>query len=202
MEMRWVAFCGQPFDCEPWVTLCVSLHIFSQQAPHHLPPYTPHCFQGLWEVAFLCIWSQKQLWEQQASDKTSSLQILQYNIYTLKKAQPCVPDIRLANSCCWQEADIQSQNIYTSPHWQHQHIFGVCVRDALQSLWLLAILPAITNVNQVTDQWPTHTSMWDAASLLERLKNNFRLLVLYFFDTVYDDAAGHLKCLFIGVLAS
>lgn len=54
--------------------LCV--HIFSYLIPQHLSSYRhPHCFQGLvvvWEDAFLCIWSQNQLWELQASDKASS----------------------------------------------------------------------------------------------------------------------------------
>lgn len=88
MEMRWVAFCRRPFGCGPWVTLRVSLNFFGQLVPHLLPPHTPHCFQGLvgvWEVAIRCVWSQKGLWEQQARDKTSSLQILSYNIYTLRK---------------------------------------------------------------------------------------------------------------------
>lgn len=62
-----------------------------------------------------------------------------------------MPDIRLASAGCWQEADIQSQNIYTSLHWQHRHAFGICIRDALQSCWLF-VLTATMNVGQVTDR--------------------------------------------------
>lgn len=72
----------------------------------------------------------------------------------------------------------------------------------LQSLGLLAVLPAITTLDQVTDQEPTHTNMGDSALFHERLKNNVRLMVLYFFDTVYEDATGHLECFFLFIVIS
>lgn len=72
----------------------------------------------------------------------------------------------------------------------------------LQSFGLLAVLPAITTVGQVTDQESVHTSMEDSSLFHERLKNNFGLMVLYFFDTKYEGAAGHLECLFLVVVIS
>lgn len=73
MEMRWVSFCGHSLDHRPWVTLCSFFQPSSTSSSSST--HTPHCFQGLvvvWGGAFLCIWSQKWLWELQASDKASS----------------------------------------------------------------------------------------------------------------------------------
>lgn len=72
MEMRWFSFCD-PFGHGTWVTLCWLFQPAGTSSSLFL--HTPHCFQGLvvvWEDSFLCIWSQKQLWELQASNEASS----------------------------------------------------------------------------------------------------------------------------------
>lgn len=75
MEMRWVSFCGHPFGHEPWVTLCSYFQPSSTSASSFI--HTSSLLSGSGGgvgrcFAFLCIWSQKRLWELQASNKASS----------------------------------------------------------------------------------------------------------------------------------
>jgi len=87
-----------------------------------------------------------------------------------------VPSVHLANSCCWQESDIHSQNIYTSPHWQHQHPFGVC--SPLPISHLACYTECGWAIGPGTDQEPICRGVWESLLLPERLKNNFTLPVL------------------------
>lgn len=199
MEIRWASFpCGHPFGHGPWVTLCSFFQPASTSSSSSI--HTPHCFQGLvvvWEGALLCIWSQKRLWELQASNKASSKFCSTTFILLGKHSRACwifvwlilavdrkqTFRLKTFTSLC-----IDNTNMDLASAWEMR--CSACV-------YSLSLLLQQTWAERLTNSTHTHKSVGRFHTLSWKTKKYFLLLFLYFFDVVYEDPAGHFKCLFL-----